>query len=93
MKMAKALGTSLELYQQCEMGLRRLPVSEIFAARKHLDIPIQEFFTPDGLYISDLDKEISCSDISDLIHYFSNIEDMGTRRTFIDQIKNASSVF
>jgi len=90
---AKALGVSLDIYQQSELGLRRIPVSEIFAARKFLNISIEDFFTHDGLYIPDLDNDIAWSDISDLIHYFSNIEDTQRRRSLIDQIKDASSVF
>ena len=90
---AKALGISLDVYQQSEVGLRRIPVSEIFTARKLLNISIEDFFTHDGLYISDLDHDIDCKDVSDLIHYFSNIQDTQRRRSFIDQIKDASSVF
>jgi len=90
---AKALGVSLDVYYQSEIGLRRIPVSEIFAARKLLNISIEDFFTHDGLYIPDLDNDIACADISDLIHYFSNIKDIQRRRSLIDQIKDASSVF
>lgn len=90
---AEALGISLDIYQQSEIGLRRIPVSEIFAARKFLNISIEDFFTHDGMYISDLDHDIACADMSDLIHYFSNIKDIQRRQSFIDQIKDASSVF
>lgn len=90
---AKGLGVSLELYRQSEMGLRRIPVSEIFAVKKHLKVSIDEFFTYDGYYISDLDKDIAFSDVADLIHYYSNIDDPSKRRSFMDQVKDASSVF
>jgi len=90
---AKALGVSLDIYQQREIGLRRIPVSEIFAVRKLLNISIEDFFTHEGLYISDLDHDVACEDVSDLIHYFSNIQDTQKRRSFINQIKDASSVF
>ena len=93
MQAADTLGIPLDVYQLCEIGLKRFPVSEIFAARKLLNISIEEFFTSDGLYISDLDNDLNCSDISDLIHYFSNIDDIQKRRAFMDQIKDASSVF
>lgn len=93
MQAADTLGISLDVYQLCEIGLKRFPVSEIFAARKLLNISIEDFFTSDGLYISDLDNDLNCSDISDLIHYFSNIDNIQKRREFMNQIKDASSVF
>ena len=45
MQAADTLGISLHVYQQCELGLLRLPVSEIFAVRKLLNISIEDFFT------------------------------------------------
>lgn len=92
-QVANALGVSLDSYRQCEVGRRRFPVSEIFAVRRLLNIPIAEFFTSDGLYISDLDNGLTGADISDLILYFSNINDSQKRQAFMEQIKDASSVF
>ena len=92
-QVAEALGVPLDMYRQSEMGLRRIPVSEIFASKKHFNMSIEEFFTHDGHYISDLANDMVCSDISDVIHYFSNIEDTCQRRSLLSQIKNASSVF
>ena len=92
-QVASTLGVSLEIYLESEMGLRRIPVSEIFAVRKLLNISIEDFFTFDGQYIPDLDYDIACSDVPDLIHYFSNVQDPDKRRFFIDEIRDASSVF
>jgi transcriptional regulator with XRE-family HTH domain len=91
--MAKALGISVEQYQLSELGLRRFPVSEIFDAKKQLHMPIEDFFTHDGLYIPELNHDIIHSDITDLIHYYSNIEDNGKRCSIMQLIKDASSVF
>ena len=90
---AIALGITTMSYRQAEIGLRRLYVSEIFVMKKIFDIPIEDFFTFDGIYISDLNDNRNSAELLDIIHYFPNINDMNLRHAFIEQIRDDSSIF
>jgi len=90
---ACALDISEMSYRNGENGLRRFFISEIFVIKKILGIPIDDFFTFDGIYISDLIKDKSSQELVDLIHYFPNIKDANIRQLISEKIRDASSVF
>lgn len=89
--LANSLNISVEDYELVESGLRRLAVSDLFIMKRLFDLPLSYFFTHDGQYFSDI--VIDGSQVADVVHYFSNIEDMKVRTSLLKRIKLASSVF
>lgn len=93
LRAARALELSPIIYRRSEIGLRRFHASEIFEMKRIFGIPIEDFFTTDGIYVSDLSDTFARDDLTDVIHYFPNILDTCLRASLVEQIKEASSVF
>lgn len=74
-----------------EGGRDRFSVSDIFSLKKELDFDLAPFFTDDGQYFSDV--VVERTEMADVVHYFSNIEQPEKRAELLQLIKNASSVF
>lgn len=89
--LAMSLNISVENYELAESGLRRLAASDLFIMKRLFDLPLSYFFTHDGQYFSDI--VIDGSEVADVVHYFSNIEDMKVRASLLKRMKLASSVF
>ena len=87
----KALNISNEKLSRLERGRDRFPVSSIFDLKKHYNFNTDSFFSDDGEYYSDV--ILDGSEMSDVFHYFSNIEDPKVRAHLINLMKDASSVF
>lgn len=88
---ANCLDVSLAEYQRIEAGLLRLSASDLFVLTRHLDVPLSYFFSHDGEYFSDI--ILQGSEMADVFHYFSNIDDAKVRGHLLKQIKLASTVF
>ena len=89
--LAKSLSISIENYELTESGLHRLAASDLFIMKRLFDLPLSHFFTHDGQYFSDI--VIDGSEVADVVHYFSNVEDTKVRASLLKRIKLASSVF
>jgi len=76
---------------QLEKGQARFPVSAIFDLKRHHNFNTKSFFNDDGEYYSDV--ILDGSEMSDVFHYFSNIEDPKVRSHLINLMREASSVF
>ena len=88
---ANCLNVSPTDYQRIEAGSLRLTASDLFLLTRHLDVPLSYFFSDDGEYFGDIILE--GSEMADVFHYFSNIDDEQVRSYLLKQIKFASSVF
>lgn len=88
---AACLDLTLEEYQQIEFGLLRLSVSDLFTLKRIFDVSLLHFFSREGEYFSDI--ILTGSDMADVFHYFSNIENPKVKSYLLKQIKLASSVF
>lgn len=88
---AVSLDVSLEDYQRMEDGKLRLSASDLFVLKRAFDVPLSYFFSDNAEHFSDIILE--GSQMADVFHYFSNIEDSNTRSHLLKQIKLASNVF
>ncbi len=88
---AACLDLTLEEYERIESGLVRLPVSDLFTLKRIFDVSLLHFFSREGEYFSDI--IFTGSDMADIFHYFSNIENPNVKDHLLEQIKLASSVF
>ena len=88
---SRALNISNEKLCRLEKGHDRFPVSAIFDLKKHFNCNTDFFFNDDGEYYSDV--ILDGSEMSDVFHYFSNIENPKVRAHIMSLMKDASSVF
>lgn len=90
-QLASCLGLDVLDIAQVEDGKMRLSASDLFLLKRKFDIPLSYFFSHEGDYFSDI--ILDETEIADVFHYFSNIEDAQTREHLLKQIRLASSVF
>lgn len=87
----RTLNISNEEFFRLEKGQARFPVSAVFDLKRHHNFNTESFFNDDGEYYSDV--ILDGSEMSDVFHYFSNIEDPAVRAHLLNLMKDASSVF
>lgn len=90
-RIAKCLDLTVSEYEQAECGTRSLSASDLFRLKKVFGVPLPYFFSHDGEFFSDviLDE----TEMADVFHYFSNIENEKVREHLLKQIRIASGVF
>lgn len=87
----RAMDISQHQLHRRESGSERFPVSDVFSLKKELGMNIDRLFSHDGDYYSDI--VLDNTEMADVFHYFSNIEDSQTRLKLLEMMKKASSVF
>lgn len=85
------LGLPTHKLAQYEEGRSRFAVSDIFSLKKEVGVELEPFFSYEGEYYSDV--ILDHTEMADVFHYFSNIEDPKTRLRLLALMKAASSVF
>lgn len=88
---AACLDLTLEEYLRIENGLLRLSVSDLFTLKRIFDVSLLHFFSREGEYFSDI--ILGGSEMADVFHYFSNIENEKVKNYLLKQMKLASNVF
>jgi len=88
---AHSLGMPPDQLREVESGRVRLSASDLFILARSFQLPLSYFFSDHGEYFSDI--ILDDTEMADVFHYFSNIENRGTRHHLLKQIKLASSVF
>jgi len=86
---AHSLGMASDQLREAENGRVRFSASDLFILARSFQLPLSYFFS--GEYFSDI--ILDDTEMADVFHYFSNIENRGTRHHLLKQIKLASSVF
>lgn len=89
--LAEKLKMSELAYLEAEAGKIRFVVSDLFTLKREFNLPLEEFFSHDGEYFSDL--IFANTEMADVFLYFSNIEDPQVREHILKQMKMASTVF
>ena len=90
-QLATCLGLDVLDIAQIEDGKMRLCASDLFLLKRKFDIPLSYFFSHEREYFSDI--VLNETEMADIFHCFSNIEDTQTRNHLLKQIKLSSSVF
>ena len=90
-QLAAKLKMSEPTYFQAETGEIRFAVSDLFALKRGFGLPLEDFFSHEGEYFSNV--ILPNTEMADVFLYFSNIEDPQVRVHILSQMKMASTVF